>query len=332
MKERPTPPTNRRRSGSSRNLESLLKEEATPATKQKEPRTPVDNYLNFLRIERGLSENSLEAYTSDLHKLAEFLTSEKRQPLRVTGPDLQHFLRHLGELGLERSSVTRIVSSLRGFYRYALTERLILTDPTENLDVKSIRRKLPAVLTIEEMGRMLEQPDLQTPKGIRDRAVLEFLYACGARVSEATTLKLGQLWLQDGLVKLFGKGSKERIVPVGHYARDAMETYIGKVRPIFLHSDRKTDIVFLNQERGTGISRMTVWNLIQEYAVKAKIEKVISPHTFRHSFATHLLQGGADLRVVQELLGHADISTTEIYTHVDRSYLQEVHRTFHPRG
>lgn len=315
---------------STRKLESILDDASRSQSKR--TRTPVELYLHFLRIERGLSENSLEAYASDLQKLSNFLNLENKVPVRATGPDLQHFLRHLGELNLERTSITRIVSALRGFYRHLLTEKLILSDPTENLDVKSVRRKLPEVLTIEEMESLLSQPDLSTPKGIRDRAILEFLYACGARVSEATTLKLGQLWLDDGLVKLFGKGSKERVVPIGRLARDAMGKYLDQTRPTFLRPGRNTDAVFLNQERGTAISRMTVWNLIREYASKAKVEKAISPHTFRHSFATHLLQGGADLRVVQELLGHADISTTEIYTHVDRNYLQEVHRTFHPRG
>lgn len=322
----------RPRIASTRKLQSINAEDPRQRISKKKPPTPVEVYLLQLRVERGLAKNSLEAYTSDLQKFTEFLNAEKKLPLRATGADLQHFLRHLGEAGLERSSVTRIVSSLRGFYRYLLTEKLILIDPTENLDVKSVRRKLPEFLTIEEMESMLDQPDLSTPKGLRDKAILEFLYAVGARVSEVTTLKLSQLWMDDGLVKLFGKGSKERVVPIGRIARDAMEKYLSTIRPLFLRPGKNTDIIFLNQERGTGISRMTVWNLIQEYASKAKIEKVISPHTFRHSFATHLLQGGADLRVVQELLGHADISTTEIYTHVDRSYLQEVHRTFHPRG
>jgi integrase/recombinase XerD len=167
---------------------------------------------------------------------------------------------------------------------------------------------------------------------VRDKAVLEFLYASGARVSEVTELTLTQLWLADGLVKLFGKGKKERVVPVGKPAKDAVEKYLDRVRPLLTKPGKQTDAVFLNQERGSAISRMTVWNIIQEYAKAARIEKSISPHTFRHSFATHLLEGGADLRIVQEMLGHADISTTEIYTHVDRSYLQEVHRTFHPRG
>ena len=251
---------------------------------------------------------------------------------RVRSSDLQHFLRDLGEAGLERTSVVRIVSGLRGFYRFLLTEKIIPSDPTENLDVKSVRRKLPEVLTISEIEAILAKPDRSTKKGVRDLALLEFLYATGARVSEATTLRVTQLWLGEGLVKLFGKGNKERLVPVGRIARKALEEYLASVRPLLLRSNKMTDAVFLNQERGTGLSRMSVWNIIQEYAKAALVAKPISPHTFRHSFATHLLEGGADLRIVQDLLGHADISTTEIYTHVDRSYLQEVHRTFHPRG
>ena len=295
-------------------------------------RSPVDLYLTHLRLERGLAPNSLEAYRRDIAKLEQYIEPRQTQLTRIRGTDLQHFVRALGEAGLERTSMVRIISGLRGFYRFLLTEKIILTDPTENLDIKSVRRKLPEVLTIAEIEAILSKPDLQTRKGIRDRAILEFLYATGARVSEVTTLKLTQLFLEDGLVKLFGKGSKERVVPIGLIARDAVSEYLRVVRPIFVKPGKRTDAVFLNQERGTGLSRMTIWNIIQEYTLAAKIDKPISPHTFRHSFATHLIEGGADLRIVQEMLGHADISTTEIYTHLDRSYLREVHRTFHPRG
>lgn len=293
---------------------------------------PLELYLNFLRIERGLAQNSLEAYARDIQKFEQYLAAANRISSRASIQDVQHFLRELGEAGLERSSIVRMMSSLRGYYRYLLTEKLVSNDPTENLDVKAVRRKLPSVLTIPEVEAVLSRPDMATPKGVRDRAILEFLYASGARVSEATQLRLPQLYLTDRMVKLFGKGSKERVVPLGGEACLALEIYLTKIRPLFVKKGKKTDAVFLNQERGTGLSRMTVWNIIQEYTKEAGIDKQISPHTFRHSFATHLLEGGADLRVVQEMLGHADISTTEIYTHVDRSYLQEVHRTFHPRG
>jgi integrase/recombinase XerD len=317
---------------SNRTLAALSSELESAPKQQKAKRSSVELYLSYLKLERGLSKNSLDAYRRDLTKLEEFLSIEKKQIVRTTNRDLQQFLRALGEVGLERSSITRIVSALRGFFRYLLTEKIILSDPTENLELKTPRRKLPDVLSIEEIERILTSPDVSTAKGIRDRALLEFLYAAGARVSEATGLTLSQLRTKDGLVKLFGKGSKERIVPLGKISARALDEYIATVRPRFLRPGKNTDAVFLNQERGTGISRMTVWNIIQEYVSKAKIEKNISPHTFRHSFATHLLEGGADLRVVQELLGHADISTTEIYTHIDRKYIQEVHRRFHPRG
>ncbi len=315
---------------SKRTLESLGNAEDVSISRV--TRNPIALYLNYLRIERGLSPNSLEAYERDIQKLESYIAPAHLPVTRVSYGDLQTFLRELGEVGLARASVVRIMSGLRGFYKFLLTEKIIASDPTENLDVKSMRRKLPDVLSIAEIEKILTQPDVTTSKGIRDRALLEFLYATGARASEVTGLRLPQLFLKDGLVKLFGKGSKERIVPIGRMARDAMDTYLSKVRPLFLRSGKRTDAVFLNQERGTALSRMSVWNLVREYASAAKIQKHLSPHTFRHSFATHLIEGGADLRMVQEMLGHADISTTEIYTHVDRSYLQEVHRTFHPRG
>lgn len=316
---------------STRTLDALL-EDASAASVTSRKASPIGLYLNYLTIERGLSDNSVAAYKNDLLKLEGYLKAMERPVHRALPDDLYKFIRDLGEAGLERSSITRITSSLRGFFRFLITERMIRSDPTEHLQVKAVRRKLPDVLTIEEVEAILRQPDSSTNKGLRDRAILEFLYATGARVSEATELRLTQLWLEDGLVKLFGKGKKERVVPMGRIARESIGTYLSGVRPSLLKRGKPTDGVFLNQERGTPLSRMTIWNIIQEYASQAKITKKISPHTFRHSFATHLLEGGADLRVVQEMLGHADISTTEIYTHVDRSYLQEVHRTFHPRG
>lgn len=290
------------------------------------------SYLSYLKIERGLSVNSLDAYSRDIAKLVEFLKSHSKSVTTGTTPDLQQFIKELSEIGLERSSIARIISAIRGFYRYLLTERIVDLDPTESLELKTPRRQPPDVLNIIEVEQLLQQPDTSTKKGARDKAILEFLYATGARVSEVTTLTLSQLFLEDGMVRLFGKGSKERIVPVGKVAVKYVDIYLGTVRPLLLKSGKMTDAVFLNQERGTGLSRMTIWNIMQEYCQAAGIIKHITPHTLRHSFATHLLEGGADLRIVQELLGHADISTTEIYTHIDRSYLAEVHRRFHPRG
>jgi integrase/recombinase XerD len=290
------------------------------------------DYLSHLKLERGLSGNSLDAYKRDIERLSVFLSSQSKSYETAKTSDLQLLIKELSEVGLERTSIARIISGIRGFYKFLITEQVLDNDPTESLELKAPRRKPPEVLSVEEMKLILKQPDTSTNKGIRDKAILEFLYATGARVSEVTTLSLNQLFLSDGLVRLFGKGSKERIVPIGKVARKAMDEYLGKVRPLFLRSSKMTSAVFLNQERGTGLSRMTIWNIIQENTKAAKIQKQITPHTFRHSFATHLLEGGADLRIVQELLGHANITTTEIYTHVDRQYLLEVHKQFHPRG
>ncbi|HYM21273.1 MAG TPA: site-specific tyrosine recombinase XerD [Candidatus Kapabacteria bacterium] len=290
------------------------------------------SYLSYLKIERGLSRNSLDAYGRDIAKLSAFLSDHKKNVATAKTNDLQRFIKQLSEAGLERTSIARIISTARGFYRFLLTERTVESDPTEALELKTPRRQPPDVLTVEEVENILTQPDLSTKKGVRDRAILEFLYATGARVSEVTMLTLGQLFLADGFVRLFGKGSKERIVPIGKIAIKYLDKYLSTVRPTLVRSSKMTDAIFLNQKLGTAMSRMAVWNIIQEYCRAAKIEKHITPHTMRHSFATHLLEGGADLRIVQELLGHADISTTEIYTHLDRSYLIEVHKRFHPRG
>ncbi len=300
--------------------------------KTKKPEPHERNYLSYLRLERGLSDNSLDAYSRDIDKLISFLASRNKNIETAKTTELQQFIKVLSEAGLERSSIARIISSIRGFYKFLLVERILNFDPTESLELKTPRRQPPEVLTVSEIDVILSKPDVTTKKGIRDKAILEFLYATGARVSELTDLTVSQLFLKDGLVRLFGKGKKERIVPIGKMAIRVLNEYIDTVRPLFIKHGKMTDAIFLNQERGTGLSRMAIWNIIQEYTNAAKIDKRITPHTFRHSFATHLLEGGADLRIVQELLGHADISTTEIYTHIDRSYLVEVHRRFHPRG
>lgn len=292
----------------------------------------VEDYLSILRTERGLAENSITAYRLDLKKYFLYLDDRGIALENASSPQLQQFVKALAETGLERSSIARIISGLRGFYKHLITERILHSDPTESLELKTPRRHPPEVLSVTEIEAILSQPDRSTAKGVRDAALLEFLYATGARVSEAVGLTLPQLFLADGFVRLFGKGSKERLVPIGKEAIAALESYLATTRPLLVRRDKLTSAVFLNQGRGTALSRMSAWNLIQEYCGAAGIEKVTTPHTFRHSFATHLLEGGADLRIVQELLGHSDISTTEIYTHLDRNYLLEVHRQFHPRG
>ena len=292
----------------------------------------VEEYLSVLATERGLAHNSLEAYRRDLEKYTAYLEEQKTTLEKATTTRLQGFIRDLSECGLERTSIARIISALRGFYRFLISERVLDTDPTESLELKTPRRQPPDVLSVDEIEAILSQPDKSTPKGMRDAALLEFLYATGARVSEAVGLNTTQLYLADGFARLFGKGSKERLVPVGKEAIAVLESYLTTIRPILLRRDKPTTAVFLNQGRGTGLSRMSAWNIIQEYCQAAAITKTTTPHTFRHSFATHLLEGGADLRIVQELLGHSNITTTEIYTHLDRTYLLEVHRQFHPRG
>lgn len=292
----------------------------------------VEDYLSVLYTERGLAKNSIEAYRRDLGKYMHYLDDHRITLENVRTLHIQKFIKELSDVGLERTSVARIISGLRGFYRYLVGERILETDPTESLELKAPRRHPPETLSVEEIEQILSKPDTSTPKGIRDLALLEFLYATGARVSEAVGLTASQLSLADGFVRLFGKGSKERLVPIGKEAIAALERYLSTARPMLVRRDKPTSAVFLNQGRGTALSRMSAWNIIQEYCTAAEIEKQVTPHTFRHSFATHLLEGGADLRIVQELLGHSNISTTEIYTHLDRNYLLDVHRQFHPRG
>jgi integrase/recombinase XerD len=238
----------------------------------------------------------------------------------------------LEELGLALSSRTRTLSSLRGFFSYLFSNKIIDNDITEKAELPKSRRSLPDTLSIDEMLAILEQPDISTKAGIRDRAMLELLYACGLRVSELCGIKQRDMLLEQEVIRVFGKGSKERIVPIGSSALEWVGMYQMEVRPHFMKSGISTnDILFLNQ-RGTGISRMSVWNIVSKATQDAGVEKHVHPHTFRHSFATHLLEGGADLRALQEMLGHSDISTTQIYTHIDREFIRQVHKTYHPRG
>jgi integrase/recombinase XerD len=287
-------------------------------------------YLQHLEIERGLARNSLDAYERDITKYIRFL-DKRSDTLDVRTSVIEAFIKELTNVGLERTSIARITSALRGFYRFLLEEEILQSDPTESLEIRSPRRTPPDVLSVDEMSRLLDAPDISTTKGLRDKAILEFLYATGARVSEAASLPLKRLFLSESFVLLVGKGNKERIVPLGKPACTIIDTYLTIARPLLVKREKPVSEVFLNLHRGTGLSRMAIWNIIHEYVSLAKISSTVTPHTFRHTFATHLLEGGADLRVVQELLGHTSISTTEIYTHLDRSYLSEVHRQFHPR-
>lgn len=293
--------------------------------------TPLYQFLDYVRLERGLSDHTVEAYERDLVRyLSSLATSGLTAIDRVGARDVSGFVRLLDDLGLAPSSVARSLTAIRVFHKHLVTEGVTSEDPTQNQRPPKVGRKLPEVLTIDEMRALLDQPDVDTHLGLRDRALLEMMYAVGLRVSEAIDLVTGQLIFDVGVVRVFGKGSKERIVPVGDEAQKWVARYVKQARPN-LAIPKSPQNVFLNF-RGGRLSRMGVYKVLRKYVTAAGIGKSVSPHTMRHSFATHLLEGGADLRAVQEMLGHADISTTQIYTHIDREYLKEVHRTFHPRA
>ena len=291
----------------------------------------LERYQDFLSLELGASPRTLEAYLRDVERLATFaLTRGATVPTDVDARALREFVYHLKDLGLAPASIRRNVSAVRGYFRFLLAEGLVVRDPSERLETPKRWRTLPEVLSVADVERLLAAPTLDEPLVFRDRALLELAYGAGLRVSEWITLGVRDLLLEDSLVRVFGKGSKERLVPIGRTAVGAVAVYLRELRPR-LESGRGEGILFLNA-RGEPLSRMGAWKILRKYVDLARIEKHVSPHTLRHSFATHLLEGGADLRAVQEMLGHADISTTQIYTHVDREYLRSVHRQYHPRA
>ena len=292
----------------------------------------LGRYFDFLRLEKNLSPRSLSSYGFDLQKYSEFLNGKSVQnAVDSTDELLSKFIQTLHDRKLSSLSVARHISAVRGFHRFLVGEEDAVHDPTRNIETPKRKRALPEVLSVQEIDEILKQPDVHKPLGIRDRAILETLYATGVRVSELIGLKQSNLLFDQGLVLVYGKGSKERLAPIGRSARHWVEKYRKEVRVNSAKSGKSSDYVFLNA-RGRRITRASIWDLVTKYARAAGLKKEVHPHTFRHSFATHLLEGGADLRAVQEMLGHADISTTQIYTHIDREYLKEVHRTFHPRG
>ena len=290
-----------------------------------------EQFQDYLTFERGLSERTVAAYSRDLTRwLAGLEDRGVTSPVAVTPADLRDWVFALKEAGLAASSIRRAQSALRTYYGFLLAEGVVEVDPTERLESPSLGRRLPECLTHDEVERLLEAPDPDHRLFWRDRAVLELLYATGMRVSELVELPLRAVDVDEGFIAVFGKGSKERLVPGGEPARRALGRYLRAVRPT-LDTGEGKGRVFLNA-RGTPLTRMAVWTLVKASARRAGIRQSISPHTLRHTFATHLLEGGADLVAVQELLGHADISTTQIYTHVDREYLRDVHRRYHPRA
>ena len=291
----------------------------------------LESFADYLTLERGASRNTVSAYGRDLQHLIQFLDSRGTgSPDRATTPELRDFIFHLKDLGLAATSIRRHVSAVRTYFRFLVAEGHVVRDPTERLATPKKWRALPTVLSVAEVERLLAAPHADDPLALRDRALLEFGYATGARVSELVGIGLSDVLYDEGLARLFGKGSKERLVPVGRRALGAVALWVREIRPR-LEKGGGRGRLFLNA-RGTPLSRVGAWGIIRKSARAAGLSKRVTPHTLRHTFATHLLEGGADLRAVQEMLGHADLSTTQLYTRVDREYLRSVHRTYHPRA
>ncbi len=291
----------------------------------------LQRFLDSVTLERGLSDNTASAYERDLNRYLTLLTDLGIDaPDEISQAEVSALLNLLSEMGLEASSVARNLTAVRMFHRFLMGEGLAHRDPTEHVKPPKLGRKLPSVLNIYEVERLMLAPDVETPLGLRDRALIEMLYGAGLRVSELIGLSQVDLLFDVEVIRVLGKGGRERVVPIGSEGIAWVSEYLDAVRPGLAKPHTGSE-VFLNF-RGGMLSRMGVWKVLRQYVVMAGLEKKVSPHTLRHSFATHLLEGGADLRAVQEMLGHADISTTQIYTHVDREYLKEVHRTFHPRA
>ncbi len=282
----------------------------------------LKEYLAHIKLEKNLSQNTVSSYKIDINAFISFLKdSGIDDPSDISSEHIGSFFKTLKELGLLGSSSARYFSSLKGFFLYLLKNKYIVKNPIEKITAPRISKKLPGVLDVNEVEKILSAPDANDKLGLRDKAMLELFYACGTRVSELINIKVNDLFFEDEIIRVFGKGSKERLIPVGSSAIKWVGEYLKKSRPLLMKKSKSENNLFLNS-RGSKLSRMGVWKIIDRYVKQAGIEKDVHPHTFRHSFATHLLEGGADLRAVQEMLGHADISTTQIYTHIDRDYIK----------
>lgn len=293
----------------------------------------LESFLNHLSVERNFSLNTRASYRNDLSRYLLFMQDENRTPEGIETGDIRRFISELHGTGLEASTLARNISAIRSLHKFLLAERNLVTNPAETIQQPKQAKNLPNVLSLHEVMQLLDAPLQERPAGkflLRDKAILEFLYAAGVRVSELVNLQQQNLYFEAGFVRIFGKGSKERLVPVGEAAIEWITRYRNELR-IGLVAAESHDVLFLNA-RGKKLSRMAIYLMVRKYARLAGIRKEISPHTLRHTFATHLLEGGADLRAVQEMLGHSSILATQIYTHIDRSFIREVHKTFHPRG
>jgi integrase/recombinase XerD len=294
-----------------------------------------DSYKNgfkgYLQLERSLSDHSVEAYLHDIEKLTQFLLMNQsaKSPAEIELKDLQHFIKWINELGMGQTSQARIISGIRSFFKYCLIEQICSKDPTQLLEAPKTKRKLPDTLSFEEIELVIAQIDQSSPEGGRNKAILETMYSCGLRVSEVINFKISGIYPDLGFIRVTGKGDKERLVPIGKDAIKYILIYKNNIRIHQKIQKNFEDFLFLNK-RGTALSRVMIFYIIKEMVMKAGIKKIVSPHTFRHSFATHLVEGGADLRAVQEMLGHESITTTEIYTHLDRDYLRDTLQRFHP--
>jgi integrase/recombinase XerD len=292
----------------------------------------INGFKAYLKLERSLSENSIEAYMHDIVKLTQFLSINdiQKSPMEIELKTLQQFVKWIHELGMTDYSQARIISGIKAFYKYMLMEDLMDKNPAELLEAPKLKRQLPDTLSIDEIEKILNSIDLSKQEGVRNRAILETLYSCGLRVTELVNLKISQIYFDEHFVRIIGKGDKERIVPIGSHALKHISIYREQIRVHLNIKKGNDDVLFLNRN-GSKLSRVMIFLIIKNIVSLAGINKIISPHTFRHSFATHLVEGGADLRAVQEMLGHESITTTEIYTHLDRSFLRQTLVQFHPR-
>ena len=290
----------------------------------------IDTYLDYLRDVRRMSPNTLSSYARDLGALAAYAETKGCAPERLERRDLEAFARQLMTNGLAPRSVARAIACLRGYFKFLLVEKTVDADPAEDLRAPRAWPALPKYLDLNEVDRLLAQPDTSTPRGVRDKALIELLYATGLRVTELLSLKAGDINLDAGYLTCIGKGDKQRIVPLGHTAADWVRRYAAEARPALLKG-RKSSWLFVNAKGGTQLSRVGFWKVLKDYGIRAGVSRDLSPHVLRHSFATHLLDRGADLRAIQMMLGHADLSTTQIYTHVLEARLRAVYDKFHPR-
>jgi len=291
----------------------------------------IKEFKSYLKIERSLSDNTIDSYLRDVRKLSGFSQEKNLNELQITKTEVKEFIAVINKEGISARSQSRIISGIKAFYKYLILEDYLTVNPTELIESPKIGLKLPDTLSVSEIDSLISAIDLSHPQGERNRAILEVLYSCGLRVSELTNLKLSNIRFKEGYVKLVGKGNKERFAPIGGVAIKFLKIYLNEIRT---HQDIKKgseDIVFLNR-RGKQLTRVMIFTIIKDLATKIGMKKKISPHTFRHSFATHLIEGGADLRAIQEMLGHESITTTEIYTHLDREFLRESIIQFHPRS